>query len=172
MSTNASSTVSTAPSTNDKASIRDRIAELQADYIRAIDRDELERWPDFFTDDCFYTVTTAENQRDGLAGGLIWANRRTMLLDRVSALRHANVYERQSYRHMVGLPWILPPGADGVPAETPFMVARIMHDGVTDLFVTGVYQDLYVDTDAGLKLKRRVVVLDSSRVDTLLAVPL
>jgi hypothetical protein len=62
-----------------------------------------------------------------------------MLQDRVTALRTANIYERQSYRHIVGLPVIGANPADGIAAETPFLVARIMRDGRTDLFVTGVY---------------------------------
>jgi hypothetical protein len=58
------------------------------------------------------------------------------LHDRVSALRTANIYERHSYRHIVGLPVIGAPGNDGLAAETPFRVARIMRDGRTDLSAT------------------------------------
>ena len=46
----------------------DRILALQAAYIRCIDSNALEAWPDFFTDDCLYKVTTAENHRNGFAG--------------------------------------------------------------------------------------------------------
>lgn len=153
-------------------SLRDRISDFQADYIRCIDHDELERWPDYFVPDCHYSVTTAANQHDGLAAGLIWANNQAMLHDRISALRNANIYERQAYRHIISQTSISTPDVIGIPAETPFLVVRIMHDGVTHLFVTGVYQDVFVETDAGLRLKSRIVVLDSSRLDTLLAIPL
>jgi anthranilate 1,2-dioxygenase small subunit len=96
-----------------------------------------------------------------------------MLRDRVSALREANIYERQAYRHLIGLPHV-EPRADGTArAETPFMVARIMRDGTTDLFATGRYLDVFARDEAGaLKLRERVVVCDSSRIDTLLAIPL
>ena len=57
-----------------------------------------------------------------------------MLRDRVTALRTANIYERQSYRHIVGLPVLGETGADSIAAETPFLVVRIMRDGRTDLF--------------------------------------
>ncbi|MDO8770366.1 MAG: nuclear transport factor 2 family protein [Burkholderiaceae bacterium] len=153
-------------------SLRDRISDFQADYIRCIDHDELERWPDYFVPDCHYSVTTAANQHDGLAAGLIWANNQAMLHDRISALRNANIYERQAYRHIISQASISTPSTTGIPAETPFLVVRIMHDGVTHLFVTGVYQDVFVETDVGLRLKSRIVVLDSSRIDTLLAIPL
>lgn len=156
----------------DTVSLRERIAAFQAAYIRCIDNNELENWPDFFLPQCQYTVTTADNRRDGLAAGLIWANNRAMLQDRISALRHANIYERHSYRHIVGLPFIKSGQAGSASAETPFMVARIMHDGTTNLFCTGVYHDVYDTTGDVLHLQSRIVVCDSSRIDTLLAVPL
>jgi anthranilate 1,2-dioxygenase small subunit len=148
------------------------IARAQADYARCLDDDRLEHWPDFFVEDCLYKVTSAENLRDGLEAGMIFANTRAMLKDRVSALREANIYERQAYRHVFGMPCILDAGAQGVRSETSFMVARIMRDGRTDLFATGRYLDLYRIADGRALLAERVVACDSSRIDTLLAIPL
>lgn len=156
----------------DTATLREKIAAFQAAYIRCIDNNELESWPAFFLPQCQYTVTTADNQRDGLAAGLIWASNRAMLQDRISALRHANIYERHSYRHIVGLPFVTDSQAKTASAETPFMVARIMHDGETSLYCTGVYHDVYDTGTDTLRLQSRIVVCDSSRIDTLLAVPL
>lgn len=156
----------------DNVSLREKISAFQAAYIRCIDTNELESWPDFFNPQCQYTVTTVDNFRDGLAAGLIWANSRAMLQDRISALRHANVYERHSYRHIVGLPFVTESLGQTARAETPFMVARIMHDGVTDLYCTGVYHDVFELIGDTLRLQSRIVVCDSSRIDTLLALPL
>ena len=63
-----------------------------------------------------------------------------MLKDRVAALRQANIYERQSYRHIVGLPVVHNGGAEA-ETETPFLVVRIMRDGQMDIFATGGYRD-------------------------------
>ena len=95
-----------------------------------------------------------------------------MLTDRVSALREANIYERQAYRHILGQPSILSEQNGEVRSETPFLVARIMQDGDTDIFATGRYLDLYKVEDGQVKLNERTVVCDSSRIDTLLALPL
>jgi anthranilate 1,2-dioxygenase small subunit len=95
-----------------------------------------------------------------------------MLKDRVSALREANIYERQSYRHILGQPSILQESAVEVRSETSFLVARIVLDGDTDIFATGRYLDLYKIEDGKVRLNERIVVCDSSRVDTLLALPL
>ena len=150
----------------------DRIVALQAAYIRCIDTNALEAWPDFFVDDCLYIVTTAENQRNGFEAGIIYADSKGMLIDRVLALREANVYEKQSYRHILGLPTILKNGGDEAECETPFLVVRIMHDGQTDVFATGLYLDTYRTAGNDLKFARKVVVCDSSRIDTLMALPL
>ncbi len=50
--------------------------------------------------------TTARNHRQNLPAGVMWANSRGMLLDRVTSLRQANIYEPQSYRHILGQPLI------------------------------------------------------------------
>ena len=148
------------------------VAKLNADYARAIDDDRLEDWPAFFSEPCLYTITSADNHREGLPAGLMYADTKGMLQDRVAALRQANIYERQTYRHLVGLSAILGEKGDGVMVETPFLVVRIMRDGRMDLFATGRYLDTLVDEAGALKFRERIVVCDSSRIDTLLAIPL
>lgn len=148
------------------------IVRALADYVRCIDEDRLEGWPDFFEDPCTYLITTAANHREGLQAGIVFATSRGMLVDRVSALREANIYERHTYRHILGMPAILSHEGDRVRSETPFLVARIMRDGATDIFATGRYMDLYRIRDEEAKLAERTVVCDSSRIDTLLALPL
>jgi 3-phenylpropionate/cinnamic acid dioxygenase small subunit len=150
----------------------DRIMAVNAAYIRCIDAGALESWPDFFLDDCLYKVTTAENHKAGFAAGVIYADSKAMLSDRILALRQANVYEKQNYRHIVGLPNVIKNGGDTAECETPFIVVRIMHDGQTDVFATGVYLDTLRDSGGQLKFAQRVVVCDSSRFDTLVALPL
>ena len=150
----------------------ERIARAQAAYARCIDADELERWPDFFTEKCFYLVTNADSHREGLEAGMIWADNRDMLVDRVTALREANIYERHSYRHILGQPFLLEQADGEVRAETSFLVVRIMRDGASDLFASGRYLDRYDLGPEEPRLAERVVVCDSSRIDTLLALPL
>lgn len=148
------------------------ILRAQADYARCIDDDRLESWPDYFEEKCLYKITTAASHREGLEAGIVFANSHGMLVDRVSALREANVYERHTYRHILGVPSILSEGDEGVRSETPFLVARITRDGDTDVFATGRYLDVYKVGPDGAKLAERIVVCDSSRIDTLLALPL
>src|SRR6266850_499499 len=59
-------------------------------------------------------------------------------------------------------------------ASQGMLVDRVksLRDATTDLFATGRYCDVYVRDEAGVRLRERVVLCDSSRIDTLLALPL
>ena len=147
-----------------------RLSRLNADYAGCIDADRLEEWPGLFLETCLYKITTADNHRRGYAAGLVYADSRAMLQDRVAALREANIYERHSYRHIIGMPAVRP--GDDMSAETPFLVVRTMRDGRMDLFAAGIYLDRVRDDAGTLRFAERIVVCDSSRIDTLLAIPL
>jgi 3-phenylpropionate/cinnamic acid dioxygenase small subunit len=149
-----------------------RIADLNARYVDAIDTDRLEAWPDFFSDEGLYRITTAENVAQKLPLSLMYATSRTMLRDRVTALREANIYEAQRYRHIVGTPLITAVENGCLRARTSFMTVRIMRTGDTMLFATGCYEDRVVDGPDGARFAEKVVILDSRQIDTLLAIPL
>ncbi|WP_027017067.1 aromatic-ring-hydroxylating dioxygenase subunit beta [Comamonas composti] len=149
-----------------------QIAAFNAAYSQAIDSDSLEQWPMFFAADCHYRVTHAENEAQGLPAGIVWADSRDMLVDRVAALREANIYERHRYRHVLGMPLLKSATSDTAEAQTPFLVVRIMHTGETVVFATGEYRDRFVRQEDRLLLAERVAVCDSTVVDTLLALPL
>jgi anthranilate 1,2-dioxygenase small subunit/terephthalate 1,2-dioxygenase oxygenase component beta subunit len=147
-----------------------RLASLNTEYAACIDADRLEEWPAMFTERCIYKITSADNHRRGYAAGIVYADSRAMLTDRVAALREANIYERQSYRHIVGMPALR--SGEQISAETPFVVVRTMRDGRMDLFAAGVYLDRVQDEGGTLRFAERIVVCDGSRFDTLLAIPL
>ncbi|MEJ7931080.1 aromatic-ring-hydroxylating dioxygenase subunit beta [Ramlibacter sp. AN1015] len=151
----------------------DKLIALNADCAAALDDDRLEDWPGYFTEDAFYRVTTAQNHARGLPAGLIYADSRQMLRDRVLSLRKANVYEAQRYRHLLSVPRLRGEAGGRMQVETGFAVLRIVRGGATDIFASGRYLDEVVaGPDGQLLLQRRDVVCDSSRIDTLLAIPL
>jgi anthranilate 1,2-dioxygenase small subunit len=151
------------------------LEQLFTDYVHCLDADELERWPDFFTEDCLYRITSAENYEAGLPLGLIYATSRNMLKDRVSALREANIYEPQRYRHLVSSIKIVGDaveGPDPLDVVANFLVVRTMQDGDMTIFGAGRYVDR-VRPDIGTwKFASKTVVLDSRQIDTLLAIPI
>ena len=150
--------------------LRMRVEELHARYAHALDSDELERWPDFFTANGRYRVTTAENEARGLPLPVLYAEGEAMLRDRIASLRHANIYEPQRYRHMVSAVLLEQESASTVKSIANFLVIRIMENGEVVLFASGRYLDRIALPE--LRYEERVVICDSRRFDTLLAIPL
>ena len=148
------------------------LEQLYTDYVHCLDTDELEHWPEFFTEECFYRVTSAENYEAGMPLGLMHATSRNMLKDRVSALREANIYEPQRYRHLVSSIKIVEEHGAALDLVANFMVVRTMQEGDMTLFGVGRYVDQVRSTDGVWKFARKTVVLDSRQIDTLLAIPL
>ncbi len=150
------------------------IENLLARYVHALDDDRLEEWPAFFSAQGRYRITTLENHRANLPLCIVQADSRAMMRDRVAALRHANIYEAQSYRHTVTSILVEPLGDKALRAfsvVSNFSVTRIMHDGAMVLFAAGRYVDR-ISLDGGAVFEDKLVILDSRRIDTLLAIPL
>jgi 3-phenylpropionate/cinnamic acid dioxygenase small subunit len=149
-----------------------KVAQLNDRYARCIDEDQLEEWPGLFLEKCLYKVTNADNYRRKYEAGLIYANTRGMLQDRVASLRKANVYEQHRYRHIIGAPAITSRDEGVLTCESAFLVIRIMRDGTLSLFATGKYVDKIATASGGWKFAERVVVCDGGNIDALLAIPL
>lgn len=149
-----------------------QIAAFNAAYAQTIDSDDLENWPLYFTENCHYRITNVANVAAGLPAGLVWVDSRNMLHDRITSMREANVYERQRYRHIVALPQLLTADATQATTITPFVVIRIMQNGESVVFASGVYKDRFVKDGGKLLLSERVVICDSTVTDTLLVIPL
>ena len=150
------------------------VEQLIARAAHLIDDDRLEEWPALFAEQGMYRITTAENVERGLPLSIICADSRAMLRDRVSALRHANIYEAQRYRHAVSC-IVVEDVKEGVASVvTHFIVVRTMHTGEQIIFATGRYFDrIRLEGEGGRpQFEERTVVLDSRAVDTLLAIPL
>ena len=147
------------------------IERLHARYAHALDADRLEDWPQFFTEQGTYRVTTAENEERGLPLPVLYAEGRPMLRDRVASLRHANIYEPQRYRHILSSVLVERLDSQTARSTANFLVVRIMESGDSLLFASGRYLDR-IALAPEPRYEERVVVCDSRRFDTLLAIPL
>jgi anthranilate 1,2-dioxygenase small subunit len=146
--------------------------QLQEAYVHALDNDRLEEWPEFFTDDCLYEIIPRENADAGLPIGIIYCDSKRMLRDRVLSLRHANIYEAHSYRHMTSGLMIKAIDADTAETESSYLVIQTLQDGESTVYQAGRYIDRVVRTAAGWRYAKKRVVYDTLRVATLLATPI
>jgi len=152
--------------------VRLGVAELYAAYADCIDDDRLEAWPDFFVDQCRYLITDRQSHEAGLKHGVIYCASKGMLIDRVTSMRRVLMFEQHRYRHLVGPPRVTRVEGGVAEAHANFFVARIMHNGETSLFATGRYLDRIDVSARPLRFIERLAVLDSQKIDTLIAIPL
>lgn len=146
------------------------VERLHARYAHALDADKLEEWPEFFSENGSYRIATAENEERGLPLPVLYCEGRAMMRDRIQSLRHANIYEPQRYRHIVSAVLVERISASEARSAANFMVIRIMQDGATLVFASGRYVDRIALSE--MRYAERVVICDSRRFDTLLAIPL
>ena len=152
--------------------VRDAIARLMMEYVHAIDNDELERWPQFFTEKSLYQIISRPEHELGRLIGVWYCDTRAMLEDRVGSIREVNIYEPHVYRHIIGPTEVLDFREGAYSAQTSYIVVRTMHDGEMLLFSAGRYVDEIVIEGGAARFRKRVVVSDSSRYDTLVAIPI
>mgnify|MGYP002640839407 CR=1 FL=1 len=153
-------------------SLRARIEDFLVDYVHMVDDARIPEWPDYFTEDAFYQITTRENHDAGLPVGIMQCKGRGMMKDRVKALYEANIFEPHVFCHVLGRPRIHEETPGLYRARTNFQVTRTMQNGDRELFGTGKYLDVIACDGTTPKLQERRVVLDSRRVDILIVYPL
>jgi anthranilate 1,2-dioxygenase small subunit len=144
---------------------------LQERYIGVIDSDRLEEWPDLFTEDGVYEIVPKENADAGLPVGIVHCFGRTMLRDRITALRKANLFEPHTYRHLTSGLKFTRVDATTVDMESNYVVVQTLSDGESRVYQAGRYFDRVVRTAQGWCYQRKRAIYDSSRVQTLLVTP-
>src|SRR5690348_3433202 len=87
--------------------LRAELADLYAGYADVLDGDELEAWPDFFTETCRYEVIPRENRELGLPLATVRCESRGMLMDRVFAVRQTQMFAPRYLRHLIGPPRVV-----------------------------------------------------------------
>jgi anthranilate 1,2-dioxygenase small subunit len=151
--------------TIDRAAVHDLLAE----YGALIDAAKFDEWLDLFSEECRYQISPRENFDRGLPAALVFCDSRAMLEDRIRALREANKYNIHTDRHLIGLPRICD---DSLAVEVPFAVYQTDQEGESRLFATGLYRDTLVAIGQRLKIRDKLVLLDTFAVPSLLATPL
>jgi anthranilate 1,2-dioxygenase small subunit len=154
-------------------SLQAELEALNTRYCHCLDDDDLEAWPGFFTADGVYVVTTHQNQQRGFPMGVINYDSRNMMQDRVTAIRKAVVFEPHVTRHIVSGLMVTSSAGEILKTVANFLVMRTMVcDGEMIPFACGRYVDQLVRAGDRLQFKKRLVVLDSHRIDSALVMPL
>ena len=148
-----------------------RLADLYSAYSDALDEGELERWPDFFAEDCLYKIIPRENYDAGLPIALIYCESRAMLVDRVVALRETTLFLPRRMRHLTTNVRLRAIEPDSLRLTANFALCQTMNDQPSELFLCGRYHDRVVEDGGNLRFSERICVYDSTVVPTSLVYP-
>jgi len=155
----------------DFAALRARLRDFYDDYAYCLDEDQLERWPDFFAEDCRYRVISRENYDDGLPHATLYCDGINMVKDRVTALRETTVYEPRSLRHLVGVVQVLGVEGDLIRSQANFAIFESLSDREPQVNMVGRYIDTVLRDGDRLRFKDRFCVFDNYRIRTSLIIP-
>jgi 3-phenylpropionate/cinnamic acid dioxygenase small subunit len=149
---------------------REAIERLYLDHTAAVDGD-IERWPDLFTDDCSYRITSRENERRGLPLAVMRCDSKDMLRDRVMAIQSSAFYVGRTVRHLIGL---LDVGtvAGGARVRSTFAVYESLPRSATILLCVGTYDDIVVLEDGELLFRQKHCTYDGDLVIDSIVYPL
>ena len=155
--------------------LRIEVEDLYTAYAEALDDGNIEAWPEFFVEDCFYLVIPNENYSRGLPLATIRCESKGMLKDRVVAVRETMAFEPRTLRHLVSNFRVRANGDDGA---TPFEVIanyavfESLVDEPARVFNTGRYVDKLIRRDGVLKFQQKFCVFDSALVPNSIVYPI
>ena len=147
------------------------VEDFHAEYCAILDGGELERWPDFFTEDCLYRVTEFENAAHGLPVGLVYAEGRDMLHDRAVAIARTQMFAPRQILHFVSNVRILDVGDDEIVAQSNYLLLQTLVEGATTLHQAGRLFDRFVRKGDSLLLKERQAIYDTAMIANDLVYP-
>ena len=145
---------------------------LYTDYVAAVDNNEWDKWPEFFTEECIYKIQPRENYERGFPLATLSFESKGMLKDRVYGMTETIFHDPYYQRHVVGFPQVQ--GIDGrcIDAQANYAVFRTKPDELTTVFNVGRYIDRIRRTPGGLKFESRICVFDSEMIANSIIYPI
>lgn len=157
----------------DARELRYEVEELYAAYVECLDDGDLERWPDFFTDECLYQIIPRENWDRQLPLAVMLCESKGMLLDRVEALRRTSVYAPRSLRHLLSNIRVKAIESGDIRVQASYAVLQTLSGEETKIFNAGKYVDRVVRGGAGrLLFREKLCIFDSVLVPGSLIYPI
>lgn len=152
--------------------LRHELETLTAAYVHALDDGDIDRWPDFFTEDCLYKIIPRENYDNDLPLAIWYCRGRGMLRDRVKAIRETQLFAPRALRHVTGNALVQTCVKGVLHAVTNYAVYESTQDDPSTVFNVGRYVDRIVEEDGRLRFAEKLCVFDTAVVPTSLIYPI
>ena len=159
------------PFASELRELRFEIEEFNTEYTRVLDEGNLETWPNFFTDDGIYRITSRENADDDLPIGLIYCDGRGMLVDRIRAILKTTTHEPRYLRHFNSNVQVASCADGRISSGSNYLVVETLMEGGTNIFLSGRYEDTFVRVDGALRLSARHCIYDTLLITNALIYP-
>lgn len=153
------------------AQLRAEIDAFHGEYCAALDANDVERWPEFFTEDARYRVTSRENALLDMPVGLVYCEGRDMIRDRALAVAHSQMFAPRHMLHVLGTTRVVEESGGAIVSQTPFILMQTLIEGPSTVHLAGTYFDRFVRHGEQLLLADRQVVHDTEVLATALAYP-
>lgn len=147
------------------------IEDLYAAYVTVLDERRFEEWPEFFIEDCRYSLVPRENFDRGLPLATLAFESRGMLRDRVYGITQTLFHEPYYQRHLVSNMQVRA-ADDGYAVEANYLVLRTKAGALTEILSTGRCRDRVVPTGEGLRFAEKIVIFDSETIPNSIIYPL
>lgn len=146
---------------------------FNAEYCAILDAGMVEKWPDFFTEDGIYRITSRENAELDMPVGLVYASGRDMMIDRAVAIGRTQMFAPRYNLHLVSNVRVTAEGADGsLQAQANFVLLQTLVEGPSTVHMAGTFYDRFVRNGDGLLLKERQAIYDTTIIANDLVYPL
>jgi salicylate 5-hydroxylase small subunit len=152
--------------------LRLEIEDLLYAYGAALDAEELDKWPEFFIEDCFYQIIPRDNYERGLPLALMRCESKGMLQDRVFAIRDTMMYEPRYLRHLISGIRVTALDSAGMTVEANYAVFETPLNEPTRVFNVGRYIDRVVRQHGQLKFAEKHCIFDSILVLNSIIMPI
>ena len=152
--------------------LRARIDEWLGQYIDCLDDKRLDEWPEFFEEECFYSIVPKENDALGYELGLMRCESRRMLQDRAYAIKKTVMYGPRDIRHFFSGLIIREIGQQSIQLESNFLVVETLNDELPRVFAVGRSYDEVVPHGERFLFRKRKCVYTSNLIPNTLIIPI
>lgn len=143
------------------AQLGEQLNLLYDDYAFACD-EEIERWPELFTEDAVYKIVARENYERGLPLPTMSCEGRGMLRDRVTSILRTSVYVPRQTRHLIANVRVLERDGERIRCRASFAVYESFNDTGSALLAVGRSFDVVVAEGDGLRFAEKTCVYDGN----------
>lgn len=141
-----------------------KVERLYAAHTQVICDNELEKWPDLYTEECVYRLISRVNYERNLPTCIILAESRGALVDRVTAIRNTLVYAPRYITHLVTNVCIVKEDGNLLQTRSQFAVYFTQTDGNPRIQLVGRTFDKIDTSQSEWRFAARDVVFDNELV--------